>query len=334
MANFIAYRDPSSSGLDYNQLMMMLAYKRLAEQQSQNQRSPSTGLSLDKLFPSSAAGYGGGSISNSVFADPKSIVDTAAPDYLSGYDISAATPEASALAAYAPPAAAIAGTILGGRAGLKMLNGDMKAWGKSSLADKAGRVTLGIATGGLSEVGNKLFHHKTTKSRQNDKWNSLYNSGKVPDWFIQQGVTQDQGIDDKKLANGSLGAKDVWASSAFFNKFSKPGQTWDRTGTEAQREQIAKEILDNKLLDTRKGLTRFTNENAVQDIYDRVLGNKVSNPALSNPNTQWQKLPAMIKGAAPLPAMPSIQGVVPLVQRSQTLSPGIDKNGRRISYGR
>lgn len=257
---------------------------------------------------------------------------------------------ASAMGA-GPIAGIIAGTVLGGRSALNMIKGKQKNWKDASLADNAGRATLAVATGGLSEVANKLLGgHRSTKDRQEGEWRQLNKEGKAPDSFLGA-VNQDQGVDDNKIASGKLGGKDVWATSAFFKKFSQPDKTWDVTGTETQREQIAKEILDNKLLDTRKGLTRFTDESKVQEIYDRVLGNKPSTIGSQTPAS----VPLKIEGPAGFgapgkwvdkngnpvnsidPGFAVGNKFVPdkvMIPRSKTRSPGIGLDGKPISYGK
>jgi hypothetical protein len=64
-----------------------------------------------------------------------------------------------------PIGAIAAGTYLGGKAGLDMLKGKKP--------DLAGRVVLGIATGGLSEVANKIFGGKSTKQYQQERIDKL-----------------------------------------------------------------------------------------------------------------------------------------------------------------
>jgi hypothetical protein len=186
---------------------------------------------------------------------------------------SAATiaPESSMFASAGIPAAAAIATLLGGRSGLRMLQGKQKNWKHASLADNAGRATLAIATGGLSEVANKLFGgHRSTQDRQQGRWKSLYNDGKVPDFFMSDpNINQDMGVDDNKLASGKLGGRDVWATSGMFDTF---GKDWATTGNEAQREQIAKAMLDKKLFDTKKGVTYVTNQDEARKIKDEILG--------------------------------------------------------------
>jgi len=168
------------------------------------------------------------------------------------------------------PAAVVLASALGGRSGLNMLSGKQKNWKDASLADNAGRATLAIATGGISEGVNKFFGgHKSTKQRNQDRWSGLYNAGKVPDFFVSDpNVNQDMGVDDKKLASGKLGGRDVWATSGMFDTF---GKNWDTTGTETQREQTAKKMLDEGLLDSTKGVTYVTNKDRAKSILDEIL---------------------------------------------------------------
>lgn len=84
----------------------------------------------------------------------------AAPEAAAGLGL----PSAS-LSTAGPIAAALGATYLGGRAGLDMLKGK-----KPGLP---GRVILGMATGGLSEVGNALFGQKSTRDRQADATKSI-----------------------------------------------------------------------------------------------------------------------------------------------------------------
>jgi hypothetical protein len=191
--------------------------------------------------------------------------------------LSALAPEVmGATPAYVPAAAAL-GTFLGGRSGLRMLQGKQKNWKDASLADNAGRVTLGIATGGLSEVANKLFGgHKSTKQQQTGRWNELFKAGKAPETAFANGVNQDQGVDDNKLASGSLGGRDVWATSGMFDTF---GKDWATMYDEQKREQIAKRMLDEKLFDSRKGITNVTNKDRAQQIASEVGG---SDPRMQN----------------------------------------------------
>ena len=71
------------------------------------------------------------------------------------------------LSSVAVPGAVIGATALGGKAAYDMLRGKEPGL--------PGRVTLGIATGGLSELGKALglFGHKSTKQYQKERWGAL-----------------------------------------------------------------------------------------------------------------------------------------------------------------
>lgn len=167
----------------------------------------------------------------------------------------------------AAPLIGVAGGVALGAKGLSDLVKGNKTKG---LGGWGGRAQLGIATGGLSELARALgvFGHKSTKQRQAERWKGLYNADKVPDWFMQQDVTQDHGVDDKKLASGKLGGRDVWATSGMFDTF---GKNWANTGTETQREQVAKKMLDEKLFDTKKGVTYVMDQDRARSILDEIL---------------------------------------------------------------
>ena len=344
MSGYAAYRQPQS-GVNYAQLMQMLAMKQAMEQQQaqpQEAKAPSTS-GISDLLSSFGGGGAGGAAANSMMgggagavpgtqlADVMSLGQTM-PSVGPTVGNAAAIPAADTIGLSGMGAGPIALGALGAGyylsniyegGGKDIIRGKGKGSDYANLMLDVNPVTapinIGLRLFGQKSLGKSLFGHQSTGDRQKDAWKELAKSGKAPEFFTSSGVNQDQGIDDNKLASGKLGGKDVWASSVFFNKFSKPdGQTWDRTGTEAQREQIANEILSNKLLDTRKGLTRFTDENAVQGIYDKVLGNKTPPPP-ANAAPQ-------VKGAAPLPSMQDLNNL----QTLRKDSPGF-KDGKRIN---
>lgn len=327
----IPYRNPSARQMDYGQLMQLMQMKQMMDtQQGQQQPQAPKTSGIGDLISSFGGGSAGGAASSYIGGGAGT---TAAADVLAGTTMpsvgptltnAAFLPEAgtSALGSVALPAGVALATFLGGRTGLNMLKGKQKSWKDASLADNAGRVALAGATGGLSEVANKfLGGHKSTKDRQADRWKGLAKDGKVPDWFLQQSATQDQGVDDRKLASGKLGGRDVWATSGMFDTF---GKDWATTGDEMKREQIAKQMLDNKLFDTKKGVTYVTDKNKAMDIYNSVLGNKPSPSSLQN-------LP-VVKGPAMLPSSGDIDKIAPQLQQRKD-TPGF-KDGKRIDYSR
>ena len=244
------------------------------QQQAQEQPASGGGSGLLTGILGGGAGAGGVTAMGGGSAGGASVATPIITDVVRNAGTAATTTGGSAgtgaaLATMAPYAGAIAGAALLGKGASDLIK-DEKPKGAFG---NASRAQLAWTTGGLSELGRAsgLFGGKSTKQRQSEKWNKLYKDGKVPDWFMQQDVVQDMGVDDKKIASGKLGGRDVWATSAFFDQF---GKGWSTAGDEGKREQVAKRILDEGLLDTRKGLTRFTDQNKVQSIYDEVIGGK------------------------------------------------------------
>lgn len=153
--------------------------------------------------------------------------------------------------AYALPAIA---AVLGGRYGLRALQGKAKNWKDSSIADKAGRVTLGIATGGISEVANKFLGGKSTKDIQRGRWNALLKKGYtgVEDFHNQLG--KDNSWTNDKFASSrneaDLKPEDIWGSA---DVIGAAGNDYFGKWNEGQRRQFSQELLDRKLVDERKG---------------------------------------------------------------------------------
>ena len=186
------------------------------------------------------------------------------------------------------PLAAIAGaTYLGGKSAYDIATGKGKAWGKSSTQDKIGRGLLGVATGGLSEIGNKLLNgHKSTSDRQQGRWDSLTKSGSAPEWASANGVNQDQGVDDAKLKSGNLSGRDVWATSGMFDTF---GGNWANMYDESKREQIAAQMLKEGLFDTKKGVTYVTDKERAKQIAEEIAGGKAKTPGVQQVSTNAAK---------------------------------------------
>lgn len=188
------------------------------------------------------------------------------------------------------------GALLAGKAGYDMFKG--------KTPNLPGRILLGVGTGGLSEIAKAtgLFGHKSTKDRQKERWNSLLEEGRAPEWAFANGVNQDQGFGDRDLRDPNFDPRKVWASSAMFDTF---GKDWATTGTADQRAEITKQILANKLIDTKQGVSYMLDKDKANQIKTNVLAN--------------------------LLAAPAVKPVI--IPRSTTLSPGIGKDGKRINYG-
>lgn len=97
---------------------------------------------------------GGGGAASSASSSVPTIAEVAGADSpLLGTGAAGAEMGAAPAYTYAAPAIAAA---LGARYGVRALQGKTDNWKDASLADNAGRLITGIATGGLSEVANYL----------------------------------------------------------------------------------------------------------------------------------------------------------------------------------
>ena len=178
-----------------------------------------------------------------------------------------------------PLTAAIGGTILGGKAAYDMLQGD-----KPNLA---GRATLGIATGGLSEVANALFGHKSMRERAREHTANLleqfpedlkyqnyvkamreqYNSA-PPDTSKPFGGKYSSWDEYK---NAGLEAGDLTGVLGNLNTF---GSQWANLDFEKQKD-ITQKLIDANLYDSKKGEVVITNQDLARQILAEALnGNK------------------------------------------------------------
>lgn len=169
-----------------------------------------------------------------------------------------------------PIAAIIAATYLGGKSAYDMATGKSKAWQKSSLPDKAGRATLAIASGGLSEVGNKLFGgRKSTKEIQTGRWKDLAKQGitGAESFYKQLGTEPASGPRYSKFQEtgnkADLSAEDVWGSP---DVIRAAGNDYFGSWDEGKRRAFSQALLDKGLLDNRKGGIYATNDQAAADL--------------------------------------------------------------------
>lgn len=115
---------------------------------------------------------------------------------VSGADIAADTGLASSFASYGIPAAAAVTAFLAGHSALNMLKGK----NDSSIAGEFGRTSLGIATGGLSEVANRLLNGTKSQDQQSrDATRSTFQNNGIADGnynvTLADGSTYNVGLD-------------------------------------------------------------------------------------------------------------------------------------------
>jgi hypothetical protein len=174
----------------------------------------------------------------------------------------------------------MAGLALGAK-GIKDLLGNKKTKGWEGWG---GRGTLGIATGGLSEVARAfgLGGHKSTKEHQKDRWGKLDDTGKSyyesqqaqkaadPNsgtW--QSGKYAGQKWDFDKAAD--LAKDDPTHFVGNLGNFEAfGGQQWGQTPLDKQKEVVS-QLLGNNLYYSSKGDVRISDKDRAKQIYDSIM---------------------------------------------------------------
>jgi hypothetical protein len=166
------------------------------------------------------------------------------------------------LAGAVPVAGAVAGTYLGGKAAYDMLKGRKP--------DLLGRATLGIATGGLSEVAKAtgLLDRKTTQQYQQDGWKNLANNVGENNPTAQYIANYQKEIANPTNKNPAkfedMQGLDLTPGKAFFDTF---GRDWLEKFSEPERIRIAQEAKDKGLIHSRKGDIVTSNMDALRQLY-------------------------------------------------------------------
>lgn len=278
----------------------------------------------------------------------------------------------SSLMSVGLPAGVALATILAGRSGLRMLQGKQKNWKNASLADNAGRVALATGTFGMSEIANKLFGgHRSTRDRARGNTSELLDKFKddpqYQDFVKGMRAQYDSAPPDpsKPFGGGRYATWDEYTRAGLdagdltgVKGNLDLGQEYTRL-TPEQKKAFTQMQIDKRRYNSRKGEVESTDINAARNDLMEFIKSGGKAPAgsgvLSNPDSNFQKLrPVSIGGATQQgghwvdkdgktitgdidPGFTMGNRFVPdqvQVQRSSTRSPGIDKNGNRISYGR
>lgn len=186
-----------------------------------------------------------------------------------------------------PLAAIAAGTYLGGKAGWDMIQGK-----KPGLP---GRVVLGMATGGLSEVANGLglFNHKSTREYAKERTDEL--AGIAPeDTGYQSYVSgmRDQynapPPDPSKPFAGKYGSWDEYKSAGLeagdltgvYGNIKAFGPEWAGLSQD-DRVRVTQGLIDADLYESNKGDVLIRDEAKAKEIRDRILAEKVKQDALA-----------------------------------------------------
>lgn len=259
-------------------------------------------------------------MSNAVAPEASNAVSAAVPSAAPGF-IESITPNLSGFggsaAGFAVPAAVAGATYLGGKAALDMAQGHTPGL--------PGRIILGMATGGLSEVaGHFLGQHKKTSEVQNDRWSDLAKDGVItPEQLAAKQADLQRSAKERSqdpitgkswdLQTAVDRVKQGGAAADEFAQTYGPhkvyGADWG-TYTPDQQRAIIKANADAGNWTSSKGDVLFKDDEKAKQIKDQVLS---GNLGTVNPSGS----------AAPIIVPPA---------RSTTSSPGMALDGGRISY--
>jgi len=210
------------------------------------------------------------------------------------------------------PQAGIAAGLAFGAKGLKdlLMNKKTKGW-----EGWGGRITLGAATGGLSEVARAfgVGSHKSTKQVQDDHTNYLLSQHKDDPKYqayikaMRGNMTKPTGKafhggdyatwDEYKKAG--LDAKDLTGAEGILDEFQNEWTNLDQS----QREGITQKFIDNNLLFSKEGDIDLGDEKKARELFNEYLQNSGAK-------------------TTPQPVM--------IPKRSSTRSPGVGMDGRPV----
>lgn len=140
---------------------------------------------------------------------------------------------------------------------------------------------IGAGVGGLLGLGKSFFDNPSTKELQRDRWGNLaQSSNPVTSSYAKQYLEyldSDQAKEDAKLnfsemkESGQLTPEDVWGGHGMFTTF---GDDWLGKYSEQQRRDISQRMLDEGLIDSKKGDLVVTNSKRAKEIAAEVSGAK------------------------------------------------------------
>lgn len=203
----------------------------------------------------------------------------------------------------APYAGVAAGLYLGGKGISNYLKGKDSWDPKDDPMGAASRATLGIATGGLSEIARYfgIGRHKSTGQYQKERWGNV--AKKSSGW----GALADQHKDDKNDVFGpGLHEGEKWSWEAALDRAKTDpkefagvlgnaqtfGNDWFGL-TNEQRDRVVKRFIDEGLYKSDKGDILISDKNRARQIFDEEKKNTAATPSVPNqPNISKDK-PAM-----------------------------------------
>lgn len=225
-----------------------------------------------------------------------------------------------------PIAAIGTGTYLGGKAALDMIKGKKP--------DLAGRIVLGMATGGLSEVANKIFGgHKSTRERAKENTASMLavnqDDKRYQDYVKAMREQWNYAPPDpsKPFLNGTYATWDEYKKAGFdagdlsgvASNIKTFGKDWTNLDLE-QQKKVTQALINAGMYDSGKIEDKFKDEAKAREIYNSVI-NPQSLPEAAS-KTLANKF-ASGENNAPLP-----DNIQAFSNKIPVRTPGFDWNGK------
>lgn len=266
--------------------------------------TPISSQTGDAFVNSALGGAGGGAEGGAVGSEAANAAGALDTSSAATTDLGAATNAASGIA----DAGGVLGTglgilpLAGVGAGLGLLgNGiyNMLSGKKDNSALGIGsRATLGVATGGISEIANALglFDHTTTKQDEAKRWGDLATQGitgaadafKTSQNLGAASGQLTQGPDAGKPWNFEEAQKYATQNPADFSQvygnFATFGNDWAKYSPD-QQNQITKALIDNKLYYSKQGDVLISDADKARQIKDQILGGTYQAPDTTPPPT-------------------------------------------------
>lgn len=210
----------------------------------------------------------------------------AAPGLFSGI-----APMAGSIGGLGALGAIAGGTYLGGKSALNMLQGKED----NSLSGKGGRVVLGMATGGLSELARPFLMHKSTRDIAKDHTKGLLGIGE-DDARYQSYVN---GMRDQYNSAPTDPSKPFAGKYANFEAYKQGGlEAGDLTGTYGNIKAYGPEWA-GLTFDQQKAVTQL-------NINDGLYGSKQGEVILTNEQKAKENLAKVIKPTQTTPSQPNL----------------------------
>ena len=236
---------------------------------------------------SAGAAAAQGALVGGTAAAPAAALPVASGALPAATGVAAAPVEATGLAmpafggvGIAPLAAIAAGTYLGGKSAYDLVQGK----DDKSIPGYIGRGTLGIATGGLSELARAsgFFDHKSTKDYQEEKWKGLIDEG-VAGAAEQKAALDGLGDMSGKMYDES-GKAVKWDFGTALDRVKSGSQEFNGAAgnfetfkndwnayTPEQKSAITKELANKGLYKSEKGSVLISDAEKAKEVRDSVL---------------------------------------------------------------